>query len=337
MEINFFKEDVKIKSITAEGKVEESLLEIRYDPLIEHKARINLSRIKRPHVVANSKAGEEEKHKSCIFCKENWDKFLQRFYKEKKFLVRGDCALFPNKYPFGKDHTVLILTGTHELKINRIPLENWENAFSLIHEHYVERYDDGYVYVNMNFLYPSGASIEHPHLQILYEEKPLIFQSMLLNKSRIYFDKTGEDFWISLCEEEKRRKERFIGELNNFIGITAFAPLANKESIFICKKSKSFFDLNANDIKDFSKTFSYVVSKFLSIGAKSFNATVMFPSREETDFFSPQIRIIMRPEPKLPYTCDRAFMEVYHREPVISFLPEDVAKEWKKVFKTKTL
>ncbi len=334
MEIRFFKEKFKIKSINANGETEESLLEVRYDPLIEHKCRINLSRTKRPHVVSNLNIENKIMgNHSCLFCKENWQKFLQRFYKTKTYITKGECALFPNKYPFGRDHTVLILTEKHELNLSKIPQNNWQDAFSLIHEYYFENYNDGYVYINMNFLYPSGASIEHPHLQILYEDKPMIFQSLLLNKSKIYFEKTQENFWYSLVNEEKKTKERYIGEVNNFIGIMAFAPLANKESIFIWKKRKSFFDLTAKDITDFAKTFSKIVLNFLNTGSRSFNATIMFPSKEEIDFFTPQIRIIMRPEPKIVYTSDRAFMEVYHKEPVISFLPEEVAKEWRNILR----
>jgi galactose-1-phosphate uridylyltransferase len=48
-------------------------------------------------------------------------------------------------------------------------------------------------------------------------------------------------------------------------------------------------------------------------------------------FFSLNVRIISRPSSHI-YTSDRGFLEILHGEPVVSTIPEELAKELRKVF-----
>ena len=339
MEKPFHKEVMTVVSRNPEGSVKKDMLEIRRDPLTGHVARINVSRAKRPHVRSvETKEVRKNTLAICPFCKENWNKTLQGYAEEflpKKFIQVGETILFPNKYPFGKHHSVLVLGGKHFHRLGEISPEIWKDAFMCI-KTYVEkvikfeRWKNAYVYVNLNFLSPSGASIDHPHMQILVEKDPLTEHKHILENSKKFYRKRSTSYWRWL--KKNCPKNLLIKKSNVLHLMAAFAPIANGEIVGVGKE-KSLFEYTKKELDDLATFIAKLFQVLEKNGWRSMNMAIMFPkNRDEAAYFPTLLRIIKRPEPEAFYTADRGFIEVFYRESVIQILPEDLATSLRKLF-----
>jgi galactose-1-phosphate uridylyltransferase len=338
MDYAFKKEIISVSSVNADGSIKEDSIEIRQDPLTKQKARINLSRAKRPHVRSVEVVEtEQKKHMDCPFCKENWEKALQKYHKafwKDGFIKSGDVVLFPNKYPFSKHHSVLILGGEHKNKLSKLKLEIWKNAFYVV-KLYVgnvlkhEKWEDVYTYINLNFLSPSGASIDHPHMQILVEKKPLYEHKQLLEQSKKFYRKNKVSYWRWL--KNNHPKELLIKKDSSMYFVAAFAPIANGEIIGIGKE-KPLIRYTKNELEKLAECTATLLRGLESIGWESINLTIMFPkSKEEAAYFPTLLRVITRPDPKPLYIADRGFIEVFYRESVIHIMPEILASSLREI------
>ncbi len=338
----FIKEVCEIKSMGPSGREEVNILEIRHDPLTGRKARINVTRAKRPHVVTAlaENEGEATENNMCIFCEERWDETLQRFAEEgiggkKGRIVVGSgkskVVLVPNKYPFAKNHTIVVLGGNHETRISRIHKQTWINAFLAIRKYYeclTSKHGRQYIYINLNFMHPAGASIEHPHMQVVCEDSVLYAHHLLIEASKKFRKKHGKCYWNLLRKEDK---ERFAGSGDYFDFVCSFAPVANAETYGIGKR-KPLDGHTKEEVKKMASDFFRMLRAYENAGFKSMNATIMFPlTTKEAEALPVFARFIVRPDPKPHYTCDRGFIEIFHEEPVIHILPEELAEKLSKL------
>ncbi len=328
----FTKKILRVSSMNPDGSVKEDILEIRKDPLTGHVARINVSRAKRPHVrSAEIPTSESERLRSCPFCEKNWGRVLQGYDRaiwNDRFMKEGHVLLFPNKYPFGKHHSVLILGGKHESKLGNLGMGIWISAFRLMKK-YVDRvmdyegWEKAYPYLNLNFMYPAGASIDHPHMQILVEKNPLSTHSVLLKESRKFYKKHSRSYWDVL--EKKCSGNLRIGKGKVLSLMASFAPVANGE-IFGTGIKKPFRDYRRDETESLAFDIGKIIRALEIIGWRSMNMTLMFPgSRDESEYFPSLLRIIKRPDPQALYTADRGFIEVFYGESVIQIMPEEIA------------
>ena len=336
----FIKEIYEVESKNPEGKVEKNVVEIRHDPLTGRKTRINVNRAKRPHVSgASIKKSESKKEiKGCIFCKERWEETLQRFGEregmEGQWIKVGkgknEVVLFPNKFPFARRHVVVVLGGDHAVKLSKISEKTWVNAFLAISQYYqklTRAEGKHYIYINLNFLPPSGASIEHPHMQIVCEQNMLSAHEFLLGASRRFERKHGMSYWKMLVEKDK---ERFVGDGDYFSFVCAFAPIANAETYGV-GVAKPFHEHDEDEIKAMAVDFGKMMKCYEKTGFRSMNATIMFPLKgSEAETMPALARFIARPEPKEGYTADRGFMEIFYDEAVVHTLPEELAETLRK-------
>ena len=107
--------------------------------------------------------------------------------------------------------------------------------------------------------------------------------------------------------------------------------MANKEVIGIATDSSSnFVKLSDNEIEDMGEDIANMLNAFYNIGVRSVNMTIFTaPINREWKFFKINVRIVARKNPAMFYTNDRAFMEIFHREVVITSLPEELADKLK--------
>jgi galactose-1-phosphate uridylyltransferase len=333
MRINLEREFIRSEILNGLKKFEKDtvVIERRKNPLTEEWCRINESRGKRIHQVRDHLLRMESSGKACRFCSENIDNlsnFPPDLIPEGKIIV-GDFILFPNQFPFGEYHAVGILCKEHFLEINKWGSKIWENCFKGCIEFFeliVEKNPNvRFASINLNHLPYAGASIIHPHIQVLVDAKPTVMLDLYLKKSFEYFIKNKSNYWLDLIETEKEIGQRFIGETGSVSWLASFAPTWNDEVIGIINNKSSFFELQNSQIKDICTGLEKILKGlYEERGIRSINMVVFSaPLKENSDeFFSLNLKIISRSP-----TSTWAFSEIIHREPIISTLPEDVAKD----------
>ena len=349
--IDFKKKICKVKLLNPNLNFAQDtqLIEFRREPLTgKWICRLNLKRSLRVKQTSKEASKEKffeviEKSKDgCFFCHENIEKFTPMFLSnitsKGRFKV-GDAWVFPNLYPFSENHAVCVISKEHFLDLNQFKPKILQDAFKASIEDIstVYRCNKKSVYpiLNWNHLPPSAASIIHPHFQILVESKPTIQVKELLSKSRNYWKKYGENFWINLTKLEKNLGERFIGETGNIVWLTSFAPQGNNEVLAIFTSASNILEVDEKELAYFSEGICKILTCYHEIGIESFNMTTFSgPINQKLEYYRLNVKIISRPNFKPYYTCDCGFMERFHGEVVIETKPEDVAKKIKEKFLT---
>jgi galactose-1-phosphate uridylyltransferase len=323
-------------------------IEYRVDPLTELPCRINCERAFRVKQAEEGKGEEfksfgafiEKGEKDCSFCPENMEKETPRFPPnicQEGRIKKGESYLFPNLFPFGEYHAVGIITSRHYLDLDEFTSEMLQDNMKACQEWILKVYEQDkeakYPIYNWNHLPPSAASIVHPHVQVLIDKKPTPYLEQLLKKSEEYHLKTGRNFWEELVWEEKRLKERYIGENDSLSIITSFAPQGNREIVLIFKGASSILDLDEEKIRDFAVSLVKILRGYKAMDVGSFNLTTFSgPIGEKLDYYSLNAKIISRPFPHPFYTNDTGFMERFHCENIIETLPEDITSKFKALF-----
>lgn len=324
-------------------KADVQRIEYRTDPLLQGLCRINLNRAMRV------KQGQKDEDYSdliqgsaegCYFCPGNLKGDTPKFPRdiaEEGRLWRGESTVFPNLYPFAKHHAIATVTEKHFLPLEEFTREQIKNALAAGVEYFSRVFssDDSarYMTLSWNHLPPSGASIIHPHIQLIADDKPTYLVGAYLEASHSYYRKHQSIYWLKLVREEEKIGSRFIGRTRGIAWLASFAPLGNNEVVAVFEDAQSLTGLAEKDISSFSEGLTRVLRGYHALGVKSFNmSTYSAPAGEEPEHFRLSARIVSRPAPRRFYTSDAGFMEALHHERIVESLPEDLAKSMKKAF-----
>jgi len=343
VKIEFIKELIEAELLSPLKNFEKEIqvIERRKDPLTNEWCRISIRRAKRliqgkgklsKKIITTSK-------KNCFFCPKKVDRLTPKFpnwlIPEGRIKIK-EFKLFPNLYPFSKYHAVGILTKEHFLPLDKIKADKWKNCFKgclkffkMIHE---KDPSARFPSINLNYFPTGGASLIHPHVQVLNTIMPTVMTDLYYKKSWEYFDKNKTNYWQDLIELEKNG-ERFIGKTGSVFWFTSFAPTCNNEIVGIVKGNvSSFFEMSESEISDISKGIWKIFKSIYDYG-RGYNMTIFSAPLNEHlgHFFSLNVKIISRP--MLNESYDRGFSEVLHKEPIIVTIPEDLARDLRKKFK----
>ena len=107
-----------------------------------------------------------------------------------------NVRVVPNKYPIVGDgvpgaHEVIVLSPAHDRQIDALGLDAATEALVAVRERAAHHLDSGFVHAQplLNHGRASGASIEHPHAQLI----ALAFIPPEVDKLLARFDETGQD------------------------------------------------------------------------------------------------------------------------------------------------
>jgi len=288
-------------------KKEIQVTERRKDPLTDEWCRISIERATRP-VQLKGKLDEKIIKKSsekCFFCNKRVEKstpkYIPSLVSEGRIKV-NEFILFPNLYPFCK-----------------IVNEKNPNA----------RFPS----INFNYLPTAGASLIHPHVQILNSTSPSVMTDLYYKKSWEYFDKNKTNYWQDLIEQEVDG-ERFVGRTGSVFWFTSFAPTCNNEIIGVVKGDvSSLFEMGEEEINNISEGI-WRIFRCINRHGSGYNMVMFSAPLDEHlgHFFSLNIKIVSRPRLSEYYTTDRGYSEILHKEPVITVIPEDLARDLRKKF-----
>ena len=345
MPMEFRKEISTVELLTPHRfERETQVVEYREDPLTGSHSRINVARAGRRRQGQRGELDLSEVVTStkgdCFFCPQNIEQQTPKLPPQicpQGRIERGECLVFPNLFPFAEYHAVGTLSREHFLDLDEFTPEMLLDNLMASREYIaaVHRVDEGAKYPMWiwNHLPPSGASIIHPHVQILIDKAPAPQLRKLVEKSKAYLAHHGTNYWHDLIAEERRFGQRYIGENDSVAVIASYAPRGNREVQLIVKDGGNLGDLKEKQAVDLAAAIVKILRCYKGMGVNSFNlVTFSAPVGENPDYYCLNARIISRPVFQPFYTSDTGFMERFYGVWVIETLPEDVARQMRPFF-----
>jgi len=249
---------------TGIGKISE----LRQDLVSGEWVVIAINRAKRPHAFSGKRASLIQSKSKCPFedpfDKKHGQHLLRYDYNEKKSKKKGrSLVVIPNKFPaFAKGVCKLFLhegpytwtdgVGFHEVFILRdhkrfIPELTLEEVTDLVRaywERYRKVYQEDciqYVLVFHNHGKEAGASVAHPHSQLI--ALPVIPADIArsVEGSKRYFHDHGRCVHCEMIQHEISSKKRIIDENEKFVSFVPFAPKIAFEMRIFPKTHQSNF------------------------------------------------------------------------------------------------
>ncbi len=316
----------------------ERKLQVRFDPLLGTSARI-AEGVKLQTSAEAALASFREPDPNCPFCAERIDKVTPRRVANITPTGRirvGDTVLFPNLVPYSKYAAVAAFTTRHWLNLRDFtPALIVDNlAASIEYIRAVTKFDADarFCAYNINYLYPSGGSLPHPHSQLYVDPFPTSMMRIQHASVKAYWQTNGRCFWNDLVSEEAERAERMISCEGPIFWMTPFAPLGfNEVRAVLCERATAL-DLSSADIQALASGISRVLSWYDSIGYNSFNLALYSGELGKDGADRVNLTMLTRTAMVPFYRSDSMYLERLHWEAALDRTPEDVASDVREHF-----
>jgi len=260
--------------MTKSKKEKNSAPELRYDLVNNDWVVIGKKRTKKWSEFENGKKRKKVLSKDCFFCHietQNTPTLIFAGGKEIPF-KQGDkipknwtTVCFPNKFPafeadleletkrVGKFFSVMSALGFHEVVATRdhnkplalLPIERVRELIDVYQSRYLKlmEYDFvNYIFIFQNHGPEAGASVYHPHSQIITTF--LVDQDLAKTTSQAkeYSEKNKGCIYCEINKWEREQKERVVFENEHFIAICPFAYKSAFQVIISPQKHLSYFE-----------------------------------------------------------------------------------------------
>ena len=340
--IEFYKhiQNSTIHNPMMDKQLDTQALEIRKDPLTGAQSVFNprledkVSMFYEKSDTALIEKLAEASRANCFLCGDTWKEITPTYPKDlipEGRIQVGKAVLFPNIFPVAQIHAVIRVGDKHYVPLSEFDLQTVEDAFEtsleLARKLIAAGMNVRYLTVNGNYLGPAGASIAHPHFQVVGGDVPFTYIEKIINLSRQYFQKHGTCYWSDLVDLEKEKKERYIGTTGSVEWLASFSPSGTNEVIGVMPKRDQFLELDRNDVSGMARGLVNVLSGYAEMGISTFNFSVYSgPLGERDDSFRCFIRIISRQNVYENYRTDDYFLQKLLDNELILTPPEILAK-----------
>ncbi|MBU2036787.1 galactose-1-phosphate uridylyltransferase [Patescibacteria group bacterium] len=253
-----------------EKKLKKPTSELRFDLVSKNWIVIATGRAKRPEeFIKQERIKVTVEKKDCPFC--NLATQEKPVLEYKNEAGQNEVTIIPNKYPAfaqtgllneraegpysimdGVGFHEVVVTSDHNKSLAELPLSQVRRVIDAYQERYLELANEKFVnYISIfhNHGQEAGASIAHPHSQII--AIPVIDPDLQgsLNGSRLFFETRGECVHCKMMEWDREDKQRIIYENKEFVVLCPFASRASFEVRIYPKEHHSYFER----IKDMEK------------------------------------------------------------------------------------
>ncbi|MBS7610437.1 hypothetical protein KEJ19_07790, partial [Candidatus Bathyarchaeota archaeon] len=179
-----------------------------------------------------------------------------------------------------------------------------------------------------NYLPPAGSSIVHPHLHMLASDRPFELVRKLMDASKRFSERNGENFWAKLIEVEKSKGERYLWEIKGTEWIVPFAPSKTFEVWGISKDRASLLALGERELEGFAEGLGRVLGFYASEGLSCFNFALYSGPLDEdsSDYFRVGLRIVARFAYRQPFINDVWGLQALLQEGEAYETPEAIAE-----------
>ena len=277
---------------------------------------------------------------TCVFCPErvrqSTAQYPSSFLPEGRIRV-GEATLFANLFSVGAYHPVIALSKAHFLKLSEFSpallKDGFEAARQLLNIVHQKDMSACFTTVNANYLLPAGASLVHPHMQMLTTPVPYSYQARLIAAWQSYYDKNGSCYFQDLVKEEKTTSARYVAHKGGWHWLTAFSPMGTNEVMAVHEHGSDFGMLTESDLESLSRGISGVLSFYEQLGHLSFNFSLFSSRNAPTEKAVPcVIKMITRQNLCPNYRNDDYFLQKLLQAELIFNLPEELAEKLRDIF-----
>ena len=333
-------QDSTIHNPMMDNQLDTQSLEIRKDPLTGAQSVFNprledkVSMFYEPSDTALIEKLAEESRANCFLCGDTWKQITPTYPKDlipEGRIQIGKAVLFPNLFPVAQIHSVIRVGDKHYVPLSEFDPQTVEDAFETSVELARKLITAGmnvrYLTVNGNYLGPAGASIAHPHFQVVGGDMPFTYLENIMDLCRQYFQKHRTCYWSDLVELEKEKEGRYIGATDSVEWLASFAPSGTNEVIGVLPKRRQFLELDGKDLSGVAKGLVNVLSGYAEMGISTFNFSIYSgPLGDRDDSIRCFIRIISRQNVYENYRTDDYFLQKLLDNELILTPPEALAK-----------
>ncbi|MBC8499302.1 MAG: galactose-1-phosphate uridylyltransferase [Candidatus Atribacteria bacterium] len=265
------------------------MTELRKDPIIDNWVIISTERGRRP--LDYTIKTEGKKKDSCVFCEGNEGETPPEVFAFRKKGTTENkpgwkVRVIPNKYPalqmeekgiivVGAGmlkkmdglgvHEVIIETPHHQKDFDDLSVDNIVLILKTYRERYLYLSKDKrikYILIFKNYGIDGGASLEHPHSQLI--ATPIIPQRIKeeLNGGKEYFNHNGRCIFCDYIKQEIESKDRLIRETEKFVVISPFAARFPFEIWILPKYHSAYYEkINNDDILSLARIMKETLFK----------------------------------------------------------------------------
>lgn len=282
----------------------------------------------------------KESESRCFLCGDRWQAMTPAYPEDLVPTGRiqvGDAVLFPNLFPAAQIHAVIRVGDVHYVPLadfDPLPVAEAFQA-SLELAGYLSGAEPAvpFLTINGNYLGPGGASIAHPHFQVVGGDLPFGYVETVFSRSRNYFERHQTCYWSDLVDTERAAGQRYIGDTGPVEWICAFSPQGANEVIGILPERTRFTEMDERDMKDLAEGFVNVLHGYAEMGLSTFNFAIYSgPLNEREKSVRCFIRMISRQNVYENYRTDDYFLQKLLRNELILTPPEVLAKKLKTHF-----
>jgi UDPglucose--hexose-1-phosphate uridylyltransferase len=323
------------------GQLDTVQLELRRDPLTGHQSVWNprLEDKVAMFLGATDAALVErmarESEPRCFLCGERWRRSTP-FYPEQLLpggrIQLGEAVLFPNLFPVSPVHAVVRVGARHHVPLGDFGIDTVRDALGACLG-FLRRLGAGepaarLLTISGNFLGPAGASIVHPHFQVVGGDVAPTALELVLARSRAWLDEHGRCYWSELVDYERREAQRVIGQTGPVWWLSSFSPQGGNEVIGVLPDKSQWLELDEHDIAGLSEGLVRVLRGYAAMGLSTFNFTIFsgaLGARDES--FRCHLRVISRQNVHENYRTDDYFLQKQLRNELILTTPEALASK----------
>ncbi|HZK12861.1 MAG TPA: galactose-1-phosphate uridylyltransferase, partial [Atribacterota bacterium] len=265
------------------------MTEWRKDPIIDNWVIVSTERGSRP--LDYKIKTEGYKKDSCVFCKGNegetppevfafrekgttenkpgWKvRVVSNKYPalkmEEKGIILEEAGMFKKMDGLGV-HEVIIETPHHHKDFDNLSIDNIVLILKTYRQRYLDLFKDKrikYILIFKNYGIDGGASLEHPHSQLI--GTPIIPQRVQeeLSGGKEYFDHNGRCIFCDYIKQEIESKDRLIKETKKYVVISPFAARFPFETWILPKYHNAYYEeTKDNDILSLARIMKETLFK----------------------------------------------------------------------------
>lgn len=329
--------------------------ELRFDLISKDWVVIATGRARRPETFKEKRERKETPPKTCPFCKKDIvNEAVLIFDHGKKIPTQKltedwTTIVIPNKFPAflpapkltkkiegGLYQTMnavgfheVVITRDHKKSLGRMEISQIKEVIDAYQERYLDLMEKphvNYISIFHNHGAEAGASIFHPHSQIITTPLLDVDLSRALSNTQRYFKKYRKCPYCQMDEWEKKVKKRIIFENENFLVLCPFASKVAFEIIISPKKHLSYFErITEKEKWNLAEAFKMALGKlYKALNDPPYNFYLhTAPVGENYDFYHWHWTI-------LPKTSTWAGFELGARMEISTIEPEKAAEYLRK-------
>lgn len=269
--------------------------ELRLDLASNNWVVIATGRAKRPETFKEEREKiKKSSKKNCPFCNINSQEKPTLIFSngkkvslDEKGRVPKDwtVVVIPNKYPafypypklekktegglYQKMNAVgfheVVITRDHNKHMGEFSVEELKEVFDVYQKRYLDLMDKNFVnhiFIFHNHGPKAGASMDHPHSQIITTPLVDVDLQNAIFRSKSYFETNKKCVYCRMNKWEEKVKKRIVFENKKFIVVCPFASKTAFQMIISPKKHLSYFERITEEEKwELSEAFKVALGK----------------------------------------------------------------------------